>query len=153
MGLAKPAREAAYRLAALDEPKRSSCCCVSSAVKRPELRAFIAEQFSARHRLPARAALRQALDDGHATVRHAVLPALRKRRNDLFGPAAGKGAGGMPMSAGGTARSLDLRELTACRRSYHRCADRQRWWRAAGCAGCGARAASSGDGRAAAARV
>lgn len=78
---AKPAREAAYRaLAALEEPEALELLIrqlSSDREKEPELRALIATQLGERKRRPARAALRQALDDGHATVRAAALAALR----------------------------------------------------------------------------
>lgn len=78
---AKPAREAAYRtLAALEEPEALDLLIrqlSSDREKEPELRALIAAELGERKRRPARAALRQALDDGHATVRAAALAALR----------------------------------------------------------------------------
>ena len=71
VGLAKPAREATYKtLAALDEPEALTLLLGQlTAEKEPELRALIAAELGTHRRLAARAALRQALDDGQAAVR------------------------------------------------------------------------------------
>jgi ParB family chromosome partitioning protein len=85
VGLAKPAREAAYKtLAALDEPEALTLLLGQlAAEKEPELRVLIAEQLGSHRRLAARAGLRQALDDGHAGVRQAALRALRLLEGEL----------------------------------------------------------------------
>ena len=78
IALAKPAREATYKtLAALDEPEALELLVRQLAAdKEPELRLLIANLLGTHHRLAARAALRQALEDGHPAVRLAALQAL-----------------------------------------------------------------------------
>jgi ParB family chromosome partitioning protein len=78
-GSARPAREAAYlTLAGLADSEALELLLRQlSSEKEPELRALIARELGQHGRKPARAALRQALDDGHALVRAAALAALR----------------------------------------------------------------------------
>lgn len=98
---AKPAREAAYRtLSALEEPEALELLIRQLAAdreKEPELRALIAAELGGRKRRPARAALRQSLDDGHPTVRAAAFAALRSIDGDhAIGPVRGALAGRYP---------------------------------------------------------
>lgn len=82
LNLAKPAREAAYKtLAALEEPEALEMLLRQLSAdreKEPTLRVQICNELGTRLRRPARAKLRESLNDTQPLVRKAALLALRR---------------------------------------------------------------------------